>query len=115
MSQTKVNSHLSITKAAKERAAGGHGEERPSVGWLAAATTLRTTAEMSSARLSCGDVLGWRRAGRSALVTVIARGMCLGPPATRPCEPGTTLVPSFCEYRAQRATEKWLRPATDMQ
>ena len=87
----------------------------PSVGWLAAATTLRTTAEMSSARLSCGDVLGWRRAGRSALVTVIARGMCLGPPATRPCEPGTTLVPSFCEYRAQRATEKWLRPATDMQ
>ena len=59
--------------------------------------------------------VGWRRAGRSALVTVIARGMCLGPPATRPCEPGTTLVPSFCEYRAQRATEKWLRPATDMQ
>ena len=44
---------------------------------------------MAAARATCGDVLERRKAGRSVLVTVIAFGMCLGLPTTRPCEPGT--------------------------
>ncbi len=77
--------------------------------------TLRTSAEMSSRRLSCGDVLERRVAGASMRVTAIAFGMFPGARATWPCELGTTLVPSFSEYRAQRATEKWLRPPTGTQ
>ena len=72
------------------------------------AAAPRTTSQMASARANCGDVLERRKAGLSARVTLMARGMGPGNAAAQAV---ATRAWSFPWNRSQHDAQRPGRPA----